>query len=171
MDIGKRLAMIGRPGLRIRDLLAPGDVEGVVRLHGSIYGAEYGFDPSFGNYVAEPLGRFAAGQTDRERIWLVEESGSLKGSIAIVEHSRPAAQLRWFLLHPDLRGLGLGRTLVEEALRFCRSKDYDSVFLWTLSILEVAARIYRQAGFRLAEQKESRLWGRQLTEQRYQLSL
>jgi GNAT superfamily N-acetyltransferase len=163
--------MIGRPGLRVREHLAPGDVEGVIRLHGSIYGAEYGFDPTFENYVAEPLGRFAAGQTARERIWLVEESGSLKGSIAIVEHSRSSAQLRWFLLHQDLRGLGLGGMLLEEALRFCRSKGYDSVFLWTLSILVVAAKIYRRAGFTLAEEKESRLWGRQLVEQRYRLAL
>ncbi len=151
----------------MRDRLVPGDVEGIVRLHGGIYGAEYGFDPTFETYVAEPLGRFAAGQTEREGIWLVEESGCLKGSIAIVEHSRSSAQLRWFLLHPDLRGLGLGRMLVEEALRFCRSKGYESVFLWTLSILAVAGRIYRQAGFTLAEQRESRLWGRQLVEQRY----
>jgi hypothetical protein len=35
----------------------------------------------------------------------------------------------------------------------------------------VAARIYRQAGFTLAEEKESLLWGRQLVEQRYQLAL
>jgi GNAT superfamily N-acetyltransferase len=158
---------IGRPGLRVRDRLAPGDVEGIVRLHGNIYGAEYGFDPTFETYVAEPLGRFAAGQTDREGIWLVEESGCLKGSIAIVEHSLSSAQLRWFLLHPDLRGLGLGNMLVEEALRFCRGKGYESVFLWTLSVLLVAGRIYRQAGFTLAEQRESRLWGRQLVEQRY----
>jgi len=158
---------IARPGLRVRDRLVPGDVEGIVRLHGSIYGAEYGFDPTFETYVAEPLGRFAAGQSEREGIWLVEESGCLKGSIAIVEHSRPSAQLRWFLLHPDLRGLGLGRMLVEEALRFCRGKGYESVFLWTLSILVVAGWIYRQAGFTLAEQRESRLWGRPLVEQRY----
>jgi len=165
------LETIGRPGLQVRDHLNPVDVEGVVRLHGSIYGSEYGFDPTFETYVAEPLGRFAARQTAREGIWLVEESGSLKGSIAIVEHSRPSAQLRWFLLHPDLRGLGLGRMLVEEALSFSRSKGYDSVFLWTLSILVVAARIYRQAGFTLAEEKESLLWGRQLVEQRYQKPL
>jgi GNAT superfamily N-acetyltransferase len=140
-------------------------------LHGSIYGSEYGFDRTFESYVAEPLARFAGKQTDRERIWLVDDAGSLRGSIAIVAHSRSSAQLRWFLLHPDLRGLGLGKMLVEEALHFCRGKGYDSVFLWTLSILEKAGRIYRNAGFTLAEEKASRLWGRELIEQRYQLSL
>lgn len=144
-DIGKRLPIAGRPGLRIGDRLSPGDIEGVVRSHGSIYASEYGFDRTFERYVAEPLARFAGKKTDRERIWLVDDAGSLKGSIAIVEHSRAAAQLRWFLLHPDLRGLGLGKLLVEGALR--------------------------NAGFTLAEEKASRLWGRELLEQRYQLSL
>ena len=62
----------------------------------------------------------------------MESDGRIMGCVAIVKFSREEAQLRWLLLHPDLRGRGLGRRLVEEAASFCRDGGYSSVFLWTM---------------------------------------
>jgi len=81
------------------------------------------------------------------------------------------AQLRWLLLDPAARGMGIGRRLVEEAVRFAGETGYRSIFLWTVHILPVAARIYRDAGFRLTAEKEVFQWGRPLREQRYDLPL
>ncbi|MEQ8462164.1 GNAT family N-acetyltransferase [Coleofasciculus sp. E1-EBD-02] len=92
-------------------------------LHGILYAKEYGWDNTFEAYVACPLAEFAKSQTDRERIWIVEKDGKVAGSIAIVEASQENAQLRWLLLHPNLRGYGIGKTLVEAAIRFCQNSD------------------------------------------------
>jgi GNAT superfamily N-acetyltransferase len=95
----------------------------------------------------------------------------VRGSAAIVEHSREEAQFRWLLLSKDAQGTGLGRRLVEWALGFCREQGYRSVFLWTFSELEAAAHLYKSHGFALTEEKTHIIWGRELTEQRYDLRL
>ena len=158
-------------GVTIRHALRPGDIGDIVGLHGRLYAAEQGWDHTFEAYVAGPLAEFALAPGERERIWLVDRDGSLAGSIAIVQASQREAQLRWLLLHPDLRGLGLGGRLVREAISFCRECGYASVFLWTVSALVAAARLYEACGFWVTEEHTRMLWGATVTEQRYELAL
>ena len=101
----------------------------------------------------------------------MESEGRIMGCVAIVKFSREEAQLRWLLLHPDLRGLGLGRRLMEEAASFCRDGGFSSLFLWTVSTLPAAARLYRSVGFRETEKLTHELWGSVVTEVKYQLEL
>jgi N-acetylglutamate synthase-like GNAT family acetyltransferase len=155
----------------IRNDLKPGDIGYLTYLHGKLYAEEYGWDYTFEAYVAGPLARFAISHNERERIWIVEKDQEVAGSIAIVEASKESAQLRWLLLHPVLRGHGIGRMLVEETLAFCRSGGYSSVFLWTVSALSAAASLYRSAGFRVTEEHTHEMWGTIVTEQRYEVSL
>ena len=91
--------------IRIRNDLQPGDIGYITYLHGTLYAAEYGWDYTFEAYGAAPLGEFAKSHTERERIWIVEKDGKPAGSIAIVAAATEQAQLRWFLVHPSLRGL------------------------------------------------------------------
>jgi N-acetylglutamate synthase-like GNAT family acetyltransferase len=155
----------------IRDQLKPGDIGYLIYLHGVLYAHEYGWDYTFEAYVAGPLAEFAKAHNERERIWIVEKDGQVAGSVAIVEASKKEAQLRWMLLTPDLRGYGLGRFLVETALDFCREQGYSTVFLWTVSLLAVATKLYQSVGFQLTEEKTHQIWGTKLTEQRYDLEL
>jgi GNAT superfamily N-acetyltransferase len=160
-------------GVTVRHDLRPGDMGRVIALHGVLYTEEYGFDHGFEAYVAETmaeLGKLARPGLDR--LWVAERDGGLVGSIAIVGREDGAAQLRWFLVHPDARGTGLGRHLIDDALRFCRSSGYRSVYLWTVSGLVAAARLYVAAGFRKTETKPpATLWGVDLAEERYDLEL
>ena len=157
--------------IEIRYKVKPGDLGRLVELHGLLYSQEYGFDHTFEAYVAEPLARFVISRTERERIWLVDDGGILMGSLAIVKQSDTDAQLRWFLLHPSLRGKALGSRLMNDAITFCHDKDYRRVFLWTVSDLHAAAAIYRKVGFQLVEEHTHMIWGCMLTEQRYDLEL
>jgi len=149
----------------------PGDVGYITYLHGILYSTEQGWDHTFDSYVAVPLAGFARSHSSMERIWIVEKGGRIVGSMAIVKLSEKEAQLRWLLLHPDLRGRGLGRRLVEEGLAFCRDAGYSSVFLWTVSTLPVAASLYLSVGFRMKEELTHELWGSLVTEVKYELAL
>ena len=121
--------------------------------------------------MARPLCDFVLQPSKRQKIWLVEREATLKGCIAIVEASPDTAQLRWFLLHPDIRGLGLGRYLVNEAVKHCRVSGFSEMFLWTLDSLKAALKLYREEGFTLAEEERHVIWGQTVTEQKFTLSL
>lgn len=158
-------------GIVIRHDLRPSDLGRVTELHGEVYAEEYGFDHTFEAYVASTLAEFGLGlRPGRDRLWLAEWQGRLVGSAGIIGRDDGAAQLRWFLVHPDARGRGLGSRLLATCLDFCRSAGYRSVFLWTVDELEDAARHYRRFGFRKTQEKPPEvLWGRRVAEQRYDL--
>jgi GNAT superfamily N-acetyltransferase len=157
--------------LTVRTNLMPGDIGNIIRLHGVVYAREYGFDTTFEAYVAGPLAEFVHRRTDRDRIWIAEQGDRLAGCIAIVGTSQEEAQLRWFLVDPSVRGFGLGKRLMHEALEFCKHCGYETVFLRTVSALTVAARLYRSFGFEKVEEKPAWQWGVQVVEEKYELAL
>ena len=111
------------PSISIRHHLLPGDVGYITYLHAVLYAPQQGWDHTFDSYVAIPLAQFALRRSAQERIWIVEKEGRIVGCAAIVKFSETEAQLRWLLLHPDLRSQGLGRKLVEEALLSAGMQD------------------------------------------------
>jgi GNAT superfamily N-acetyltransferase len=155
----------------IRTTLRPGDLGAVAGMHGLLYAQEHGFDTTFEAYVAAPLAEFVRRASERERLWLAESENRLVGSIAIAAGSDDLALLRWFLVDPEARGVGLGTTLLRHAVEFCRAKAYGSIELRTVSALTAAARLYEAAGFRLLEEIPGRRWGVEVVEQRYGLGL
>ncbi|MGQ0614289.1 MAG: GNAT family N-acetyltransferase [Planctomycetaceae bacterium] len=155
----------------LRTDLRPGDIGWIVHRHGVLYEQEHGWDASFDAYVAGPLAAFARSASPRDRIWIAERGGRFAGCIAIVGASPRLAQLRWFLVEPAARKAGLGARLLGEAVRFSREARYDAVSLWTVRALAAAARLYEAAGFVRVEERPGRLWGVDLVEERYELSL
>lgn len=158
-------------GVVVRTTIKPGDTGLITYLHGRLYADEYSFDHTFETYVAIPLSEFVKAHTHRERIWIVEKQGEVMGSAALVRFSDQQAQLRWLLLHPAIRGLGIGKMLVGEAVNFARECGYASVFLLTINFLPRAAGIYSSYGFRITEETRTRMWGVDMVEQRYELKL
>ena len=165
--------MIGLPeGITIRQELRPGDLGQILYLHGLLYSQEYNYGLRFEGYVAQSIGEYALLEDfSGSSLWLAEEGGRLVGMIAIAKRSEAVAQLRWFLLHPQWRGKGLGKFLLQQALDFCRNWGYQRVFLWTTRDLEAACRLYERAGFRPGEEKQHDQWGVMVTEVRYDLEL
>ncbi len=151
----------------IRESIEPGDTGSIILMHGELYAREYGFDHTFEAYVAVPLSEFVLRNDPREKIWIVEDEGKVAGSIAICKGSETEAQLRWFIIHPSIRGKGLGRILLSLAIGFAETSGFQSLFLWTVEHLESAKHLYLDAGFTLAEEKSQHIWGVDLTEQKY----
>jgi GNAT superfamily N-acetyltransferase len=158
--------------MKIHTGLRPGDLGYVIYLHGSLYAKEYNLDHTFEGEVAAKMGDFAK-QFDQEKDFfaVAEEDGEIIGSIAINGLGDRRALLRWFLLHPNARGKGLGKKLLYDALSFCRDRRFNTVNLWTIGELTTAAYLYRQAGFRIVEENTREFWGALRTEQKYELTL
>src|SRR5437868_14584394 len=103
---------VSHGAVSVRTDLRPGDIGAIVHLHGVLYAREYGFDATFEAYVAGPLAEFVRSGSPRERLWIAERDGRIVGCVAIVAASPETAQLRWFLVDPSARGMGLGRKLL-----------------------------------------------------------
>jgi ribosomal protein S18 acetylase RimI-like enzyme len=153
----------------LRHDLRPGDVGGLVALHGTIYARECGFDSTFEADVARGLAEFVDSQTDRDRLWIAEREGSLVGSIGVVSRSERDAQLCWFLVDPSFGSLELGKRLLDEAVAFCRRCQYEYVFLRTFRSLTAASHLFRSVGFEKVAEKPSERWGVAVVEEGYVL--
>ena len=115
--------------ITLRTTLRAGDLGYLIYRHGVLYAAEQGFEPEFEAYVAEPVGKFARTCTEGERLWIAEKNGQAVGWIAIVKAKETTAQLRWFLLEPEVRGIGLGKRLMSEAIQFSQQAGYEKIIL------------------------------------------
>jgi len=160
--------------VEIRRGYLPGAIGRVVEMHGSYYHANWKFGAFFEAKVAGELAEFL-GRYDgrRDGFWTAVSGGRVEGSIVIdgARAEREGAHLRWFILSDALRGKGVGRRLMEAALEFCRSNGYPRIYLWTFAGLHAARYLYEQSGFSLVEQRLGAMWGMEVTEQRFELSM
>jgi ribosomal protein S18 acetylase RimI-like enzyme len=146
--------------ITLRNDLQPGDMGYIIYMHGNLYHDLCGYDRNFERYVARELDEFLE-QYDPEtdRIWLAERQGQIIGTMVIQGRSGQVAQLRYFLIDPQARGVGLGKRLMKEAMDFCRQKNYTHVYLLTTEELGTAGELYRRHGFRVTKRQETILWG------------
>jgi GNAT superfamily N-acetyltransferase len=152
----------------------PGSIGRVVELHGTYYNRHWGFGAFFETKVAKDLAEFISRYDGtRDGFWVGLASERVEGAIAIdgIKASEVGAHLRWFIVSDAFRGSGLGRKLIDAALRFCRERAYKKVYLWTFEGLHAAKHLYEAMGFVLVEQYKGRQWGTEVTEQRFELRL
>ncbi len=158
--------------INIRTILQPGDIGYITYLHGHLYKQEYNYGIEFETYVAQGLYEFY-NQFDeqKDRVWICEYEGKIIGFLLLIHRGDTTAQLRYFILLPAYRGIGLGKKLMQLYMDFFKKAGYTNCYLWTTHEQETAAWLYRRWGFILTEEKESTAFGKPLKEQRYDLKL
>lgn len=155
----------------VRTKLQPGDIGYVTYMHGALYHSEYGYGLEFESYVAKGLCEFYEKYNpERNRTWACEHNGRMIGFLLLMDRGT-AAQLRYFLIDPEYRGIGLGAKLLNLYMDFLHQCGYKESYLWTTHELDAAAFLYKRLGFKLTEEQESTSFGKPLREQRYDLIL
>lgn len=157
--------------ISIRTELKPGDIGFITFLHGKLYSEERKHGLAFESYVAGGLHEFYRSYNqDRERVWICEHREKIIGCLFLADRGH-AAQLRYYLIMPGYRGIGLGNKLMQLYMDFLSTCGYQSSFLWTTNELGTAAYLYQKFGFRLTEEIKSTAFGKLLREQRYDVVL
>jgi len=157
--------------ISIRTELKPGDIGYIIYMHGELYKREYDYGIQFETYVAKGLCEFYEKYNpERNRVWVCEHNSTMIGFLLLMDRGK-AAQLRYFLIQPEYRGIGLGSKLMSLYMDFLRECKYKETYLWTTHELSAAAFLYKRVGFKLTEEKESTAFGKPLREQRYDLLL
>jgi ribosomal protein S18 acetylase RimI-like enzyme len=158
----------------IRRALRPGDEQRIAELHRRVYQPEYGLDDEFVSEVRAGVEAAVASGWPRSGggVWVADDgNGRVLGSLALTDEGGGCGRIRWFVIDPCLRGTGLGRSLLGELLVEARAQGLGQLALETFSSLESAARLYREAGFRLVWERPREDWGTAITYQRYELAL
>jgi DNA-binding MarR family transcriptional regulator/N-acetylglutamate synthase-like GNAT family acetyltransferase len=150
----------------------PGDLGWVVGRQGLLYAQEYGWDEQYEALAAKIVAKFIERfDVRRERCWVAERRGEAVGAVFLVKHSQTVAKLRLLHVESSARGLGIGKRLVDECVRFARRVGYKKITLWTQSILSAARRIYKHAGFRCVGKKRHHSFGHDLVAETWELKL
>jgi DNA-binding MarR family transcriptional regulator/GNAT superfamily N-acetyltransferase len=150
----------------------PGDMGWIASRHGALYSEEYGLNENMEAYVADVVAKFLRDfDPAREHCWIAERDGAPIGSVMLVKESDETAKLRMLIVEPKARGLGVGRALVEECIRFARRAGYREMVLWTHSILTAARRIYASVGFEIIETETHDEFGPELEGETWRLRL
>jgi ribosomal protein S18 acetylase RimI-like enzyme len=152
----------------------PGAIGRIAELHGRYYHEHWGFDLFFESKVAIELSEFLRRFNEgHDGFWVASVEEKIVGSIAIdgVHGDNKGAHLRWFIVATESQGHGIGKRMLDEAVKFCRKTKFTKVYLWTFSGLDPARHLYEKSGFRLCEEHEGNQWGRKVVEQRFELIL
>src|SRR5690348_4060228 len=96
-----------------------GDIGWIIHRQAVLYNVEYGWDRSFEVLLAKIFAEMMPAFDPRhDSGWIVERDGAVMGSVFVVRVSETVAKLRLLYLEPAIRGLDLGRRLVEACIRF-----------------------------------------------------
>jgi DNA-binding MarR family transcriptional regulator/GNAT superfamily N-acetyltransferase len=152
-----------------------GEIGWLIHRQGLLYHLEQGWNGEFETLITRIYAEYeAAPDNPPKALWIAEQEGEVAGSVFIIpaaEEPAGTAQLRMLYTEPAFRGRGIGKRLVEEAVRFSRASGYRRIILWTQDSLVSARRIYQGAGFVLVREERHHSFGADLNGQYWALDL
>lgn len=147
------------------------DIEYVISRHKTLYYAERHLSGTFSAYVDKIVYEFVDQfNPETDCLNILECNKVPAGSIAIKKAGESTAQLRFFMLEPEMRQRGYGNRLMDMALDFCKSKGYSTVFLLTITAQIIARRVYETHGFHKVSSTDKSEWGEGVIEEYWELS-
>jgi ribosomal protein S18 acetylase RimI-like enzyme len=90
--------------------------------------------------------------TEGNHFWVAEVlPGNIVGMIGVQHHEQNVGQIRRLRVAPEFQRRGIGKALLETAIRFCRENQYLKVSLESFAERSAALELFRRLGFQLGE--------------------
>jgi putative acetyltransferase len=84
-------------------------------------------------------------------IFLCKQNEELAGCVAVRKFADKTAELKRMWVRPGFRSLGIGESLLQQALAFAKGAGYEAINLDTLVIMTPAIQLYQKYGFQESE--------------------
>jgi GNAT superfamily N-acetyltransferase len=141
------------PSIEIRPGYEPGVIGRIGELHGRYYAVAWGSGAAFEMQMLRELCDFVEAYDPRTCLLLTAHDGDVMvGSLAVMLVSGTrTARLRFVIVDPAWQGHGIGKRLLQAALTWCRDRDLETCFLWTVEGLPASRGMYEAAGFKVVE--------------------
>lgn len=167
-DNSAKGAIEGEVSAQVVEGYQPGCIGDIASLHARFYSEHWGFGVFFEKKVATELSAFASAlPAEGKALWRHVENGRTLASLAIDgDLDTGVAHLRWFIVDDSLRGAGVGRRLMAQAMAFVDAR-FRETYLWTFKGLDAARHLYESFGFALTDESEGEQWGSRVVEQRF----
>ena len=143
--------MADAPDFTITAVRAAGDLNAIIDLFRA-YAASLPIDLAYQGFEGEMdamPGKYAP--PDGELLLGRSGSGHALGCVAIRPLKPAICEMKRLYVHPEARGTGLGRLLVQAAIAAAERFGYFEMRLDTLASMERAQALYAKLGFETAE--------------------
>lgn len=126
------------------------DSTGAKELILSILTKEYPFDKSaYSDSDLDKISEVYGGE--RESFFVIEEDGSVVGTVGVKEDTKDNALLRRLFVDLKRRKRGYGSELIEKAITFCKDKGYKKIYFRCTDRMSDAMRLCMKKGFKETE--------------------
>ncbi len=81
-------------------------------------------------------------------IFMAIQDGQALGTVAMLKIDEKSVELGKMAVSPSSQGKGIGNTLLKHAINYARDEKYESIILYSNTILNAAIKLYRKYGFK-----------------------
>jgi DNA-binding MarR family transcriptional regulator/GNAT superfamily N-acetyltransferase len=149
-----------------------GDMGLILHNHTVRFAQEYGWNDEFEALVAEKVAEFIRNfNPARDRCWVADLAGQLVGSLFLVYNTDEIGELRLLYVDQNSRGLGIGLSLLNEAIRFARRAGYTQLHMETESVVSHAAALFESVGLKIVRSTPHVRFGKDLVNQQWEMAL
>lgn len=142
-----------------------GELGWLIHRQAVLYNRQFGWNGEFETLIARIYHEYEiAPEAPPKALWIADRDGDVMGSVFVTPATgRPeTAQLRMLYVEPEARGMGIGSSLVGQAVAFSKDAGYRRIRLWTQSVLASARRIYAAHGLEMVESAPHHSFGHDL---------
>lgn len=149
-----------------------GDMGLIIHSHAMQFAQDYGWNDEFEALVAEKTSEFMRNfDPAMERCWLADYKEKIVGSLCLVKVKEDIGELRLLFVASEARNMGIGKSMLGEAIRFARHVGYKKLTMWTESVHDHAMDLFEDAGLRVVRQTHHHRFGKDLIGQHWEMDL
>lgn len=138
----------------------PSDAERLTKAYETLFEQTFGPSDKFHQVMADTNQKlFDPASTTKARCWIAEMNGENAGSIIVEPLDEKRMHIKLFMVESKRRGLGIGGSLLDEAIQFAQQSGCRQLILWSLRDHTRLQRLLVRHGFHMCDRPSVAYYG------------